>query len=159
MDDSIGRTLAVLEELDLGKDTVVIFHADHGCAQSVGFESHVAAVRRPNLLLATGGLGEGNLWHKFTNYEHSVRVPLIVKVPWIQNLAGTVISAPVELGMINLHCRGVGTVPFLTPQCIGAPCSRHLPIGGGTDAFWATGQRFGPGRRGLYTYFACCCRC
>ena len=33
MDDSIGRTLAVLEELDLEKDTVIIFHADHGCAQ------------------------------------------------------------------------------------------------------------------------------
>ena len=74
MDDSIGRTLAVLEELEMEQDTVVIFHADHGW-----------------------GLGEGNLWHKFTNYEHSVRVPLIVKVPWMTGLAGTIVSAPVEL--------------------------------------------------------------
>ena len=42
-------------------------------------------------------MGEGNLWHKFTNYEHSVRVPLLVKVPWMTGLAGTIISAPVEL--------------------------------------------------------------
>jgi arylsulfatase A-like enzyme len=47
MDDSIGRTLAVLEELELEKDTVIIFHADHGCAQARCFESiaQVCAMR------------------------------------------------------------------------------------------------------------------
>ena len=45
MDDSIGRTLAVLEELELEKDTVIIFHADHGCAQARwSFESLLAQV-------------------------------------------------------------------------------------------------------------------
>ena len=28
MDDSIGRTLAVLEELEMERDTVVVFHAE-----------------------------------------------------------------------------------------------------------------------------------
>ena len=51
MDDSIGRTLAVLEELELEKDTVVIFHADHGCAQSVGFKSFTLVLRCPDLML------------------------------------------------------------------------------------------------------------
>lgn len=34
------------------------------------------------------GLGEGNLWHKFTNYEHSVRVPLILRAPWLTGTTG-----------------------------------------------------------------------
>ena len=95
MDDAIGRTITVLEELELDNDTVIIFHADHGCAQP----TITSDCANPDgaCRLVTGGLGEGNLWHKFTNYEHSVRVPLIVKVPWIQNLAGTVITAMVEL--------------------------------------------------------------
>ena len=50
-----------------------------------------------NVWCSGWGLGEGNLWHKFTNYEHSVRVPLLVKVPWISGLAGKIIGAPVEL--------------------------------------------------------------
>ena len=51
MDDSIGRTMAVLEELELEKDTVVIFHADHGCVHSVGFDFFVVVLRCPDLLL------------------------------------------------------------------------------------------------------------
>ena len=51
MDDSIGRTLAVLEELELEKDTVVIFHADHGCAKPICFESFAVGLRCPDVLL------------------------------------------------------------------------------------------------------------
>jgi iduronate 2-sulfatase len=35
MDDAIGRTLAVLEELDLQDSTVVVMHADHVSAMSM----------------------------------------------------------------------------------------------------------------------------
>merc|ERR1712086_374551 len=41
-------------------------------------------------------LGEGNLWCKMTNFENSVRVPLLVRAPWIEHSAGRKVSVPVE---------------------------------------------------------------
>ena len=59
MDSQVGRVLEELAALGRYNNTVVVFHGDHGW-----------------------GLGEGNLWHKMTNFEHTVRVPLLVRVPW-----------------------------------------------------------------------------
>jgi choline-sulfatase len=58
LDDNIGHVLAVLRELDLEKDTIVLYTADHGEM-----------------------LGEHGLWQKFVFYEPSVGVPLIFRVP------------------------------------------------------------------------------
>lgn len=58
MDDCLGKVLAALRELDLEKDTIVLYTADHGEM-----------------------LGEHGLWQKFVFYEPSVGVPLIVRVP------------------------------------------------------------------------------
>jgi choline-sulfatase len=58
MDESLGKVLAALRELDLEKDTIVLYTADHGEM-----------------------LGEHGLWHKFVFYEPSVGVPLIMRVP------------------------------------------------------------------------------
>ena len=33
-------------------------------------------------------LGEGNRWHKFTNFELAARVPLIIRAPGIPNSIG-----------------------------------------------------------------------
>ena len=43
------------------------------------------------------GLGEGNLWHKMTNFEHTVRVPLLIRVPWKPKSMGATVSGLVEL--------------------------------------------------------------
>jgi choline-sulfatase len=56
MDDCLGRVLNTLRELDLEKDTVVLYTADHGEM-----------------------LGEHGLWQKFVFYESSVGVPLVVR--------------------------------------------------------------------------------
>ena len=60
IDRQIGRVLATLEELDLLDETYVIFTADHGIA-----------------------LGRHGLMGKQNLYEHSWRVPLLVRGPCV----------------------------------------------------------------------------
>src|ERR1700736_880588 len=65
MDENLGRVLTTLRELDLEKDTVVLYTADHGEM-----------------------LGEHGLWQKFVFYEPSVGVPLIVRAPGVTAAGG-----------------------------------------------------------------------
>jgi choline-sulfatase len=58
MDDCLGKVLAALRELDLEKDTIILYTTDHGEM-----------------------LGEHGLWQKFVFYEPAAGVPLIVRVP------------------------------------------------------------------------------
>src|SRR5262249_30790358 len=60
MDEYLGRILNTLRELDLERDTIVLYTTDHGEM-----------------------LGEHGLWQKFVFYESSVGVPLIVRAPGI----------------------------------------------------------------------------
>ena len=72
LDDCIGRVLATLRELDLEKDTIVIYSSDHGDM-----------------------LGEHGLWGKFVFYDPSVGVPFIVRVPGMTP-AGVRCDSPVS---------------------------------------------------------------
>jgi arylsulfatase A-like enzyme len=56
------------------EDTAVLLHGDHGYH-----------------------LGEYGQWKKNTNWEECVKTPLIVKVPWLDGIAGTHSSALAEL--------------------------------------------------------------
>ncbi|MBV9083107.1 MAG: sulfatase-like hydrolase/transferase, partial [Acidobacteriaceae bacterium] len=58
MDDRAGAILAALRDLDLDKDTVVVYTSDHGEM-----------------------LGEHGLWQKFQFYDPSCGVPLIIRAP------------------------------------------------------------------------------
>jgi len=58
VDHHIGEMLDVLEAHGMADDTVVIFTADHGDM-----------------------LGERGLWYKMSYFEHSCRIPLIVRTP------------------------------------------------------------------------------
>ena len=60
LDDKVGRLLAALEETGQADNTVVVYTADHGEM-----------------------LGEHGLWRKSAFYEHSARVPLIVRWPGV----------------------------------------------------------------------------
>jgi choline-sulfatase len=60
MDDRAGAVLRALRELDLEKDTVVVYTSDHGEM-----------------------LGEHGLWQKFQFYESSCGIPLIIRAPGI----------------------------------------------------------------------------
>ncbi len=58
VDRWVGELLAVLDRHGMADDTAVVFTSDHGDA-----------------------LGERGLWYKMTFFEHSARVPLIVRAP------------------------------------------------------------------------------
>ncbi|MCG6187368.1 sulfatase [Maribellus maritimus] len=58
MDQQVGRLLNTLDQLDLRKNTIVIFLSDHGY-----------------------NLGEHDCWSKTSLWEGTVRVPLIISVP------------------------------------------------------------------------------
>jgi choline-sulfatase len=72
MDDAMGRVLAALRELDLEKDTIVVYTSDHGEM-----------------------LGDHGLWAKFEFYEASCGVPLIVRAPGV-TAAGARCAVPVS---------------------------------------------------------------
>jgi uncharacterized sulfatase len=74
VDAQIVILLAALDELDLWKNTVVVFYSDHGYH-----------------------LGEhGGMWHKMSVFEQSARVPLLVVAPGIAG-AGQSCARLVEL--------------------------------------------------------------
>jgi len=75
MDYNLGKVLDALNSHPtVANETVIIFHADHGYS-----------------------LGEHGQWEKWTNWEHGTRVPLIVRVPWLEKSQGKQTSAIVEL--------------------------------------------------------------
>lgn len=74
MDHQVGVVLDELDLLGRSSDTLVVFHADHGWS-----------------------LGEHGEWQKFSNFEHGVRVPLIIRAPWIPQSVGARSSVLAEL--------------------------------------------------------------
>jgi hypothetical protein len=60
-DAQLGKILVAMEALNMTENTLVLFTGDHG-----------------------QNLGEHNTWTKMTAWEHSVRVPLVIAVPWLR---------------------------------------------------------------------------
>ena len=58
LDERVGEVLAALRDARLDDDTIVTFTADHGEM-----------------------LGERGLWYKMSFFEHSARVPLLIRMP------------------------------------------------------------------------------
>jgi hypothetical protein len=76
MDRNLGRLLEALEELDLDQETIIIFTSDNGGNMYSQCDGNIATNNHP---LRAG---------KGCNYEGGVRVPMIVRIPWL-TMAGT----------------------------------------------------------------------
>jgi iduronate 2-sulfatase len=74
LDAMMGRVLDVFDELDLWKNTIIVFTSDHGM--------HV---------------GEKGMWEKYTLFEETTRVPLIIADPRYPEHHGTHNSRIVEV--------------------------------------------------------------
>jgi len=72
-DYNVGKVLDTLESLGLKDNTVVLLFGDHGWH-----------------------LGEQNMWSKQTNFELALRIPMIMRVPWLPASKGQVSNAIVE---------------------------------------------------------------
>lgn len=75
LDESIGHVLDALRELDLEKDTIVVYSSDHGEM-----------------------LGDHGLFQKFVFYEPSLGVPLIFRVPGMEQ--GQICRTPATLASL-----------------------------------------------------------
>ena len=73
LDSQVGRLLQSLEDHNLMDNTIIVFFSDHGFH-----------------------LGEHGQWHKFTLYEESTQVPLLIRVPGMTK-PGSVSDQIVEL--------------------------------------------------------------
>lgn len=74
VDSLVGDVLDELQALGFADNTIVSFVGDHG--------QHV---------------GEHNLWEKMTNFELGVRIPFLIKVPWLAQSVGLRSEALVEV--------------------------------------------------------------
>eukprot|EP00937_MAST-01D_sp_MAST-1D-sp2_P006999 g6999.t1 len=74
MDAQLGRVLDALDAHGVTNDTLVIFHGDHGWH-----------------------LGEHGMWKKYSLFECALRVPLVVRAPWLPASVGARTRALVEL--------------------------------------------------------------
>ena len=76
MDDALGQVFAALRELDLEKDTIVLYTSDHGEL-----------------------LGDHGLWQKFQFYEGSCGVPLVIRAPGVTTMGS---KCPMPVSQVQL---------------------------------------------------------
>ena len=76
IDQNVGRVMAVLEELGLAENTIVVFSSDHGPAP-VGLANKGIREFSKNMLGYAGELRGG----KHSQFEGGVRVPFIIRWP------------------------------------------------------------------------------
>jgi arylsulfatase A-like enzyme len=120
VDEQVGRVLAVVHQLGLEDDTIVVLISDHG--QSFSEHAHIG---------------------KTTGYDEDVVAPLIVAVPWLTSTHGRQVFTPVAhvdvyptlMELLGLEAPerldGTSLVPQLLD--VNAP---HPPVFYTTDEEW-----------------------
>lgn len=92
VDEMIGRILKRLEDLGLADNTIVVFTSDHGAM-----------------------MGDHRLMFKSVMFEQAVKVPMLLRIPWLS-------GKPLR---VNKPVSEVDVVPTLL-ELMSQPLSRHL---------------------------------
>jgi uncharacterized sulfatase len=135
VDESVGRILALLDELKLADNTVVIFTSDHG--YNIG--QHGVYTKGNGSWV--GGKVEGP--RRPNMFEESIRIPLLVRWPGVVK-AGMKVDAMVQnvdtfksiLGMLGVPAPADGKLE-------GMDFSALLRPAGPSDAAWPRDAIFG----------------
>ena len=90
VDRAVGRILGAIDDAGIADRTIVVFTSDHG-----------------------DQMGEHNIFQKIVMYEGSVKVPFLVRVPWL------------EAGMVTGRYSHIDTVPTLL-DLLGLEVPGHL---------------------------------
>lgn len=111
LDNEVGEILALLEQLDIDKNTIVMFSSDNGAHKEGGHD--------PKFWNSTGGLRG----HKRDMHEGGIRTPLLARWP------GT-IPAGATTDHISSFQDMVPTIADLTGQPVPDPCDglSMLPV-------------------------------
>jgi choline-sulfatase len=107
MDDRVGTVLSALDQSGCRDDTLVLYTSDHG-----------------------DQIGEHGLWWKYTMYEGSVAVPLLLAGPDVPR--GVVVDAPVSL---------VDAYPTILDALKLAPTAQEIDVPGASLLAFARGER------------------
>ena len=90
MDAQVGRVLAAIDEAGLTERTIVVFLSDHGYH-----------------------LGEHDYWQKFSIYEESVRIPMMVAGPGISPRRTDALASQLDLYPTLCELAGIDRPPHL----------------------------------------------
>lgn len=104
-DYAVGQVLQELTNLELDDSTLVVMHSDHGWH-----------------------LGEYNMWEKRSLFENAVRVPLVIRAPWIPKSKGARASGIVELVDIYKTVHDLMDVPLPTGDTLPVEGTSLKPI-------------------------------
>lgn len=102
VDEMIGRILKRLEDLGLDDKTIIVFTSDHGAM-----------------------MGDHRLMFKSVMYEQAVKVPMLLRVPWLANSSLRIIRPVSEVDVtptllelmaqpLPRHLQGQSWAPYLT---------------------------------------------
>jgi len=62
MDKAVGQILDAIEKAEISEETIVVFTSEHG-----------------------DQMGDHNFFHKIVMYEQSTKVPMLVRIPWLES--------------------------------------------------------------------------
>ena len=104
LDAQLGRILDALERTGAIENTLIVFTSDHGM--------HI---------------GDYGMWEKYTLFEPTTRVPLLISDPWHPEDHGAHFPDPLESVDILpsvLEILGITRIPVLCPRSRLCPCLR-----------------------------------
>ena len=121
VDDVVGQVSALLDKLNLAKDTILVFTSDNGCSPMADFAELAAVGHNPSHIFRG---------HKADIYEGGHRIPLLIRWP-ARIPAGSQTDETVCLGDLLATCADI--LELALPDNAGEDSVSNLPLWTGTS--------------------------